>query len=104
MVESWNTAYRLHRQDSSQCDMPHMVIANERKWGVCWRLTLRLVNCESYTPEFKLQQEIISNKPGPNTVAPNISNIGLAIGLQDTPLGNKGARLLMSNMDMPPPA
>ena len=26
------------------------------------------------------------------------------IGLQDKSLGNKGARLLMSNMDMPPPA
>ena len=24
MVESMNTAYRLHRQDSSQCDMPHV--------------------------------------------------------------------------------
>ena len=36
MVESWNTAYRLHRQESSQCDMPHMVIANERKRGLCW--------------------------------------------------------------------
>ena len=101
MVESWNTAYRLHRQESSQCDMPHMVIANERKWGVCWRLTLRCVNCEFHTPEFKLYREIISNKPGPNPGAPNI---GLGIGLQDTPLGNKGARLLMSNMDMPPPA
>ena len=101
MVESWNTAYRLHRQESSQCDMQHMVIANERKWGVCWRLTLRCVNCEFHTPEFKLYREIISNKPGPNPGAPNI---GLGIGLQDTSLGNKGARLLMSNMDMPPPA
>ena len=97
MVESWNTAYRLHRQESSQCDMPHMVIANERKWGVCCRLTLRCVICEFHTPEFKLYREIISNKPGPNPGSPNI-------GLQDTLLDNKDARLLMSNMDMPPPA
>ena len=35
---------------------------------------------------------------------PGAPNIGLGIGLQDTPLGNKGVRLLMSNMDMPHPA
>ena len=64
MVESLNTAYRLHRQDSSQCDMPHMVIANVRKWGVCWGLTLRCINCEFHTPKFKLYREIISNNPG----------------------------------------
>ena len=54
MVESLNTAYRLHPQDSSQCDMPHTVIANEMKWGVCWGLTLRCINCEFRTSEFKL--------------------------------------------------
>ena len=97
MVKSWNTAYGLHWQESSQFDIPHMVIANERKWGVYWRLTLRCVNCEFHTPEFKLYREIISNKPGLNQGAPNI---GLGIGLQDTPLENKGARLLMSNMDI----
>ena len=101
MVESLNTAYRLHRQDSSQCDMPHMVIANEKKWGVCWELTLRCINCEFHTPEFKLYREIINRKPGLNPGAPNIC---LGIGLQGTPLGNKGSRLLMSNIDMPPPA
>ena len=101
MVESWNTAYRLDRQDSSQCDMRHMVIANEREWGDCWGLTIRCIICEFHTPEFKLYREIICNKPGPNPGAPYI---GLGIGLQDTPLENKGARLLMSNMDMPPQA
>ena len=60
-------------------------------------MTLICANCEFHTPEFKLYREIISNKPG----APNI---GLGIGLQDAPFGNKGALLLMSNMDMPPPA
>ena len=83
MVESLNSAYRLHRQDSSQCDMPHTVIANEMKWGVCWGLTLRCINSEFHTSEFKLYREIISNKPGLNPGAPNI---GLGIGLQDTPL------------------
>ena len=94
MVESWNTAYKLHWQDSSQCDMLH-IIANERKWGICWRLTLRCVNCEFHTPEFKLYKEIISNKSGPNPGAPNI---GLGIGLQETPLGNKGCQIWICHL------
>ena len=81
--------------------MPRMEIVNEKKWGVCWKMTLKCVNCEFHTTEFKLYKEIISNKPGPNPAAPNI---GLGIGLQDTSLGNTGARLVMANLDLPPPA
>ena len=101
LVEAWNTAYEIHARDASECSMPHMEIVNERKWGVCWKMTLKCVNCEFHTPEFKLYKEIISNKPGPNPAA---ANIGLGIGLQDTPLGNTGARLVMANIDLPPPA
>lgn len=64
-------------------------------------MTLRCVKCLFLSPEFKLYKEVSTNNPGPNAGA---ANIGLGIGLQDTPLGNKGARLLMANMDIPPPA
>lgn len=100
-VEAWNTAYEMHRQEASDCSTPHMEIAHERKVGLCWRQTLKCTNCGFCSPEFKLYKEIITNKPGPNPAAPNV---GLGIGLQDTPLGNTGARLLLANMDVPPPA
>ena len=101
MVEAWNTAYELHRRDAPQCDVPQMELANEKKWGVCWKVTLKCVKCCFQTPEFKLYKEVSTRNPGLNPGAPNI---GLGIGLQDTPLGNKGARLLMATMDVPPPA
>ena len=91
MMEAWNTAYRIHTQEASECSMPCMEIVNEKKWGVCWKITLKCINCELQTPEFKLYKEVTSNKPGPNPAA---ANIGLGIGLQDTPLGNTGALMV----------
>ena len=78
-----------------------MELVNEEKRGVCWKVTLKCVKCCFQTPEFKLYKEVSTRNPGPNPGAPNI---GLGFGLHDTPLGNKGARLLMATMDLTPPA
>ena len=78
-----------------------MELANEKKWGVCCKITLKCVKCCLRTPEFTFYQDVSTRNPGPNPEAPNI---GLGIGLQDTPLGNKGARLLMATMDVSSPA
>lgn len=58
MVEAWNTAYELHRRDAPQCDVPQLELANEKKWGVCWKITLKCVKCCFQTPEFKLYKEV----------------------------------------------
>lgn len=57
--------------------------------------------CSFITPEMKLYKEVKQHKPGPNPAA---ANLGLAVGLQDTPISSTRARLLMSTMDMTPPA
>ena len=98
MTEAWNTAYELHRRDTPQCDVPQMELANKKKWGVCWKVPLKCVKRCFQTSEFKLYKEVSTRNPGPNPGAPNV---GLGIGLQDTPLGNKDARLLMATMDVP---
>ena len=74
-----------------------MELANEKKWGVCWKVTLKCVKRCFQTSEFKLYKEVSTRNPGPNPGAPNVE---LGIGLQDAPLGNKGARLLMAFMDV----
>ena len=101
MVEAWNKAQSLHRVAAPDYDLPHMEIVNEKKWGVCWKMKFKCVTCNFTSPEFKLYKEVPINRPGPNPAAPNL---GLGIGLQDTPLGNRGARRLIVNMDLPPPA
>ena len=101
MTEAWNEAFQQHHLASADCVIPELQINNERKWGACWKITLKCVKCDFISPEMKLYKEVPTGKPGPNPAA---ANIGLALGLQDTPIGNTRARLLMANMDIPPPA
>ncbi|KAL5018802.1 hypothetical protein ScPMuIL_004524, partial [Solemya velum] len=98
---AWNGAFKCHRDSSITCDDPEFIILKETKWGVCWQMTLQCRKCKFNTPEYKLYKEVPTKKPGPNAGAPNI---GLGIGLQDTPVGNTRARLMLANMDAPPPA
>lgn len=99
MIEAWNGVFKCHRE-SLQCKEPAFDIAKETKWGMCWKMSFKCVKCDFETQEYKLYQEAENKKPGPNPAA---ANIGLAIGLQDTPVGNTRARLLMANMNIPPP-
>ena len=32
-MEAWNTAYRIHTREASECSIPYMEIVNEKKWG-----------------------------------------------------------------------
>ena len=100
MAETWNSAFRDHSIASAECQVPDIQILKESKWGVCWKITLHCTKCNFTAPESKLYKEIEINKPGPNAAT---TNVGLAIGLQDTPVGNTRARVLLSNMDIPPP-
>ena len=76
---------------SAECQVPDIQILKETKWGLCWKITLHCTKCNFTAPESKLYKEIKINKPGPNAA---ITDVGLAIGLQDTPVGNT---------DIPPP-
>ena len=100
IVEAWNKAQSIHRVAAPDCDLSHMKIANEKKWGVCWKMTFKCATCNFTSPEFELYKEVPTNRQGPNPAAPNL---GLGIGLHDTSLGNRGARRLIANMDVPPP-
>ncbi len=100
MVEVWNTAFTCHSKASPGCNQPEINILKEVKWGLCWKVTLQCVKCQFTAPEHKLYDEVKTDKPGPNAAT---TNVGLAVGLQDTPVGNTRARLLMANMDIPPP-
>ena len=78
-----------------------MELTNEKKWGVCWKVTLKCVKSCFQTPEFKFYKE---DSTSTQALIQEQLILGLGTGLQDTPLGNKGARLLMAAMDVPPPA
>ncbi len=100
MTQTWNEAFMLHQTNFSECLKPNFEILQEKKWGLGWRIQLHCTNCDFRSNESKLYKEVPSNKSGPRAAA---VNVGLSIGLQDTPMGNTRARVLLACMDIPPP-
>ena len=101
MLQACNEAFAEHAAVSVDCNQPQFAVKNEKKVGVCWKISLQCSNCNFTTLEKKLYQEATSTRPGPK---PATANIGLAVGLQDTPMGNTRCRTLLATMDVPPPA
>jgi hypothetical protein len=64
-------------------------------------ITMMCKNCSFKSPEYKLYEEIKTNKPGPNPAAVNMM---FQAGPQDTPMGNTRARYLLAVTDIPPPS
>ena len=100
VTDAFNEAFKLHRTESN-CLNPEFKLKRETKWGLGWKIALKCKNCHFQTKDFKLYDEIHNSCRGPNPAA---INVGLGIGLQDTPVGNRRARLLFAAMNTPPPA
>ena len=97
-----NSAIHLHASEiSSSCQTPMFAYYDITKWGICFKYQLYCVNCNFRTPVHKLYKTIPNNKRGPDPAAPNV---GFALGVQETAIGNTRARQLLSNFNCPPPA
>lgn len=101
MASSINVALESHRQKSTECHQPNLIVADERKMGLCWKMSFKCNNCSFITPLLKLYKEAESSKRGPK---PATTNLSLAVGLQDAPMGNSKFRYILASMDIPPPA
>jgi hypothetical protein len=99
-AEMWNNSIREHIE-RAECDQPHFSIDREMKKGLCWKQSLRCTNCMYSSQLYKLYTEITRDGPGAKTAA---TNVGLQVGLQDRPIGNTKARMLIASTNTPPPA
>ena len=101
MLETMNKLTKLHSNPDSGCDNVEFTTLKETKVGLAWKYIYKCKNCDFVSPEFKLYNEIPTKKPGPNAARINLQ---LQIGLQETPMGNRRARILLNAMDIPHPA
>ena len=99
-IEMWNTVFSQHI-NLRECDNPHFAIDREIKKGLGWRQSLKCTNCSYKSGLFKLYEEVPSEGRGAKRAT---CNVGLQVGLQDTPIGNTKARLLIAATNTPPPA
>jgi hypothetical protein len=101
MMKMWNDSMQLHSSQSEDCGVPKLIIAHDKKWGLGWKYTLKCVKCDFRSPEYKLYKEVKTTKPGPNPAAINLT---FQAGLQDSPVGNTRARLILASANIPPPS
>lgn len=102
LVEMFNHSINKHQQVMApSCALPQFEVANEMKKGVCWKITLKCQNCSYTSDKFKLYEEVESEgKKGPKFAKPNL---GLQVGLQETPISKSQLMVLLACMNCPPP-
>ena len=99
-AEMWNSAYKGHTE-RGECEAPNFSIHKEIKKGLGWKQSLKCNNCSYMTGFFKLYNEVQHKGPGAKRAA---CNVGLQVGLQDSPIGNTKARMLLASTNTPPPS
>lgn len=98
--DMWNSCFQEHGQQGD-CDRPHLVIYKEIKKGLGWKQGLRCENCTYASTLYKLYNEVAHEGVGAKRAA---CNVGLQIGLQDSPISNSKMRMILAATNTPPPA
>ena len=101
MVEMMNNVSKSHTDASASCTEMDLQISRETKFGLGWKYTYQCKNCEFVSREYKLYDEIPSDKPGPNPAAINYQ---FQQSLQEVPIGPSSSRRLLATMDIPHPS
>ena len=96
----WNTSFSEHTS-KGKCDKPHFTIRQEVKYGLGWKQSLACINCDYVSKLYRLYCEVASDTRGARSAT---CNVGLQVGLQDSPIGNSKARMLIASTNTPPPA
>jgi hypothetical protein len=101
LVEMFNTSITEHGcQPDATCPCPQFEVADEIKKGICWKMSVKCKCCKYTSVRYNLYEEVASNKRGPKYAKPNL---GLQVGLQETPISKTKARVLFACMNTPPP-
>lgn len=99
-VDMFNKCYEEH-SDKYQCKTPKFDINDEVQWGLCWKISIKCNNCSYISQRYKLYNEAASETRGPKYAMPNL---GLQVALQETPISNTHARLILACINTPPPS
>lgn len=99
LLAAINGLIQQHKEQSPKCDDLLIDVANYLPWGMSCRLAFRCVHCDVISDRKPMYEHIDTNGRGPKAARPNM---GLQFGLQDTPISNERARLLLAYTGMRP--
>ncbi|KAH3857162.1 hypothetical protein DPMN_099762 [Dreissena polymorpha] len=95
----FNSAFKEHRHDKPNGEVDlNFDAANSMRWGLGWRERLKCTKC-SYMSDYHNLYEEIENKKGPSRRVAKV-NIGLQLGLCNTPMSNTGVRRILNNANI----
>ena len=102
MCEMWNSAFMAHRLHNNTCtgclewddDMC-------KKWGLAWKVVLKCTRCRFKTDEYRLYEEVKSDRQGPKAAT---INTGLQVGLMKQGMSNTGMKEILTAANIPSPA
>ena len=102
LSEMLNQVVRGHKAASPDCDgLLDWDMGAEDRSGLATILRMRWMTCDYGSTKYKLYQIVDTKAPG--WKAAN-SNLGLQIGLSQTPLGNDGIRKILLSTNTPAPS
>ena len=98
----FNEVFRQHQQRSPDCrgrlDFDY---ATEQQRSLCWREKIVCDQCPYTSQRYNLYDEIETGKPGRKSAT---ANVGLNIGLSQTPIGPSNVRKLCLSTNIPAPS
>ena len=102
LYEMLNQVVRGHKAASPDSDghLDWDMGAEERR-GLATILRMQCMTCDYGSTKHKLYQEVDTKVPGRKAAT---SNLGLQIGLSQTPLGNDGMRKILLSTNTPAPS
>ena len=98
----FNEVFREHQQTSPYCEgRLDFDYANEEQRMLCWREKVICDRCQYVSQRYNLYDEIETGKPGRKSAT---ANVGLNIGLSQTPIGPSNVRKLCLSTNIPAPS
>ena len=100
----WNTAFKEHQSQHPNCKgFISWDPKGEEKRGIGWIERAKCNMCNYTSRKFKLYEEVESATKRPGRKVAKV-NLGMQIGLMQTPVGNSALRRLMLSANIPAPS
>ena len=100
LVDLFNEINKLHRE-ADNCDNMDVDLVDFKPWGAFVSAVVECRTCGFRSERTRLYEEVKKDEPGPGRKAA-VGNMGLQFSLQDTPIHNTEAQVLLGGLGLRP--
>ena len=102
MCSMWNDSFKEHKSKRPRCggDLFWDEIRS-KQWGLSWKAVLSCTNCDYYSQEYRLYNEVQTGNRGPKPAA---TTYGLQVGLSKQGISNGGITEVLTSTNIKAPS